>query len=769
TGNLIVADSITDILCYGDCNGAIDLTVTGGNTPYSYFWSNSETSEDISGLCAGSYFVNVFESGSTQPGNAWPWSYTNTGANHTILIPPGSISLNGSPPPIGSIIGVFYDDAGVLKCGGYTVWTGLQSAISAWADDTSTPDKDGFSSGEAFNWQIYANGVSYIMSAQYNSGFPNMGNYITNGMSGVLSLNSAAGGFNSFSYTVLQADEIIVNANISPVNPGIGNNGAIDLTISGGTPPYVFLWSNSATSEDLSALNIGTYILSLTDANQCTIVDTFEVSTQVVGALAASAAIGNTFCYGDCNGEIDLSVSGGISPYEYIWSTGETTGFIDSLCAGNYSVTINDQITASFPTMPWTYTNTGINHTILIQTGVVTIDGDSIQIGDYVGVFYDDNGTLECGGYSVWTSSLSIAVSAWGDDSSTSFKDGFDPGESFNWKVWRQADSAIIDMTPTYLTVMPNQGNFTTNGMSGLEILTGSSNNSLIENYVVTQPDSIIFNPIIEHVNPINGFNGAIDISVMGGTSSYNYNWSNGQSSEDVIALSPGNYSVTITDANSCTAVNNFIVELLSNSPLSAIGAVTDVDCSYNCNGDIDLTVSGGNTPYYYLWSNGDTTEDIVDVCGGMYWVIISDGQITFNPGWPWNYSLTDTIHSVSIPSATSIIINGATAPIGTYIGAFYDNNGILECGGYAALTGSSSSILIYGDDPNTTTKDGFENNEELIWKIWLNGTSYNLIPDYNINYSQQGNFIANGLSSVNSFLSEGKLDLSFNLIQPSS
>ena len=88
--------------------------------------------------------------------------------------------------------------------------------------------------------------------------------------------------------------------------------------------------------------------------------------------------------------------------------------------------------TSAFAQMPWTFVNTGANHTILVQSGTATIDGNPIEIGDYIGVFFDDAGTLVCGGYAQWTGSASNAVTAWGDDTSTRNKDGFSSGEVFD-------------------------------------------------------------------------------------------------------------------------------------------------------------------------------------------------------------------------------------------------------------------------------------------------------------------------------------------------
>ncbi len=126
------------------------------------------------------------------------WFYTNTGQNHTILVPTGSVSVDGQYLGPGDIIGVFYiADNGLLECGGYTA-INIQNqsvVVSAWGDDNSTPQKDGFASGEEFQWKVYrvSENTNYNAIATYMTTMPHGGSYITNGMSGINSLITITG------------------------------------------------------------------------------------------------------------------------------------------------------------------------------------------------------------------------------------------------------------------------------------------------------------------------------------------------------------------------------------------------------------------------------------------------------------------------------------------------------------------------------------------------------------------------------------------------
>jgi PKD repeat protein len=125
------------------------------------------------------------------------------------------------------------------------------------------------------------------------------------------------------------------------------------------------------------------------------------------------------------------------------------------------------------PPSNWTYLNTGNSHIINIQNNIpATIDSTQIDLGDYIGVFYDSIGITKCAGYNSWLGQ-SIDLTAWGDDPLTIEKEGFTTGETFQWKVWRASDNTVFEATASYIQppAMPNIGSFTTNGLSGLSSL----------------------------------------------------------------------------------------------------------------------------------------------------------------------------------------------------------------------------------------------------------------------------------------------------------
>lgn len=120
------------------------------------------------------------------------------------------------------------------------------------------------------------------------------------------------------------------------------STGAIDLTVTDGTAPYAYLWSNGATTEDISGIPAGTYSVTITDANKCVAHVESIIVAQPLTEVKATAVVTNISVFGAKDGAIDLTPTGGIAPYTFLWNTEATTEDISGLEPGTYSVTITD-------------------------------------------------------------------------------------------------------------------------------------------------------------------------------------------------------------------------------------------------------------------------------------------------------------------------------------------------------------------------------------------------------------------------------------------
>ncbi|MCF8294885.1 MAG: SprB repeat-containing protein, partial [Bacteroidales bacterium] len=212
----------------------------------------------------------------------------------------------------------------------------------------------------------------------------------------------------------------------------------------------------------------------------------------------------------------------------------------------------------------WTYTNTGNNHIVLIQpTSVITVNGASLTPGDYLGVFYLDNGNLICGGYVEWTGNIT-AIAAWGDDSYTAYKDGFSIGETFNWKIWSSTSNLEYNATVTYMAGFPNQGTYVINGTSG--IATAMSSSSIVVNS--TKPSCFGLS------------DGVINIVVTSGTPPYTFAWSNGATTQNIANIPSGVYGITVTDVSQTS--DSLMIRLAQPDLLEASVLVNE-DSAFMC------------------------------------------------------------------------------------------------------------------------------------------------------------------------------------------
>ena len=155
----------------------------------------------------------------------------------------------------------------------------------------------------------------------------------------------------------------------------------------------------------------------------------------------------------------------------------------------------------------------------------------------------------------------------------------------------------------------------------------GGASSRVLTGFTVREPAAITMDDIV-FTKVENGNDGGINVSVVGGTMPYDYNWSNGSSTEDLTNIAAGDYSLTITDDNNCTAI--FGPYTVATAP-SIAGVVNNVVCFGSASGSIDISVSGGAQPYTYNWScsgNVDPgTGDIAGLTGGQCTVTVTDAN----------------------------------------------------------------------------------------------------------------------------------------------
>jgi len=659
---LSVSTTQTNVSCNGGANGSVDLTVSGGITPYSYNWTNNAQSQDVGNLSAGIFNVTV------QDANGCSATTGVTIAQPTALsasIAKTNVSCNGGNNGA----------ANLSVAGGTTPYS------YSWSNNASSEDINSLTAG-IYNVTITdANNCSFTSGTTITQPFAlSLSLTKTNascnaGNNGSIDL-SVSGGMPSYTYqwtnnavtqdlnnlsantytiTVTDANNCSTTSGATITEPTLliativktevrcngENDGAIDLAVSGGVNPYVYVWSNNATTQDVSSLRAATYNITITDANNCTI-ETGATITQPT-VLAATVTKEDAVCNGTNTGSIDLSVSGGILPYSYNWSNNATTQDIGSLSAAAYQVTITDANSCSStnsailseptaivisPSITNASCNGGTNGAINItvtggipaytyawNTGASSEDLTSVSAGLYQVTVADDNGCVMSKSITVGESSaLAITLIEKTDLTCNAGNNGAIDIEAaggvlpyiFNWSNGASTED-ITGLASGNHTVTVSDAN----------------NCSKVENYSVNAAPVLITSISRRNTSCNSGNDGSANLTVSGGATPYHFVWSNGDSTEDASALSAGIYAVTITDVNGCSASTGTIIS--EPSAITASLATTAVKCFGGNDGAIDLSVSGGTTPYTHHWSNNASSQDAGNLSTGIYTVTITD------------------------------------------------------------------------------------------------------------------------------------------------
>ncbi|MCX6256619.1 MAG: PKD domain-containing protein [Bacteroidia bacterium] len=397
-----------------------------------------------------SYNVNM-------PGPHPDWNYTVTGVSHIIMIPSNcNITIEGVPVVAGDYIGVFYDNGVTLTCGGYVMYTGQTTVVTAWGDNPQTTVKDGFTIGEQFHWKLWqtsSNNV-YNATAVYLpvgiGGITNQQYFAANGTSGISSLSYVL--YQSQTITLLQGWSFI-STYIIPNNPGcfdIFNPVLSDVIIVKNGAGAVF-WPQYNLN------NIGNFVLGEGYQLKMSVLHTINVVglacvpqtspfnipvgwsilgylRQVPGLIASMLApvTSNIIIVKNGNGNVfwpfyGLNAIGYMNPgegYQIKMNSGQTLIYPAN---GPASMAKSDPVIYCQNYIG--VLNTGNNMTVGIPVSAWT---NMPLPGDEVGIF-NMNGDLL--GSSVYNGN-NMAVTVWGDDVYTDETEGITNGESFNFRLW---------------------------------------------------------------------------------------------------------------------------------------------------------------------------------------------------------------------------------------------------------------------------------------------------------------------------------------------
>jgi gliding motility-associated-like protein len=685
-----------EVSCFGADDAAIDITVTGGTPNYTYQWSTSDggvglkvNEPDQSGLSPGTYKVLVTDangcteektyiieepeqltSGSNVPttnGFAISCNGENDGAiNITPSGGTGVYSYNWSSSVNNSGIIQGQKNQSGLKPGVYSVIISDSNQCSTTLNFTLTEPNAINASATLSNYngfEISKNGAQNgsinlnVSGGHLNNGEDYTYNWSTDvANSGLVQGEKDQIGLKAGEYTVIITDsnecsetkvytlsepeQISIGSSVSIFSGNFNisckdaDDGFINITPSGGSGSYLFIWSTVDGTElvqgnqNQTDLGPGTYSLILRDSNGNEATEDFTlVEPDEVIISQSSTSNYNNFevsCFGGADGEINITPTGGSGIYTYTWTSSvENSGLVQGqknqsgLVAGSYTVVVKDE------------NDCEISKTFnLTSPTAITIE---FTKKDFNGFNVSCNGSLD--------GEIDIQVSGGYLDVNSAY--------NFTWST--------------------NNGdglNTNSEDQTGLKagiytVLVEDDNGCTISQVIeITEPDIL---GITEIISDYNGFqiseagenDGSIDITVSGGTSNYSYEWSTldgsglSSNSEDQNSLTAGTYTVLVTDTNGCQITKEYTL----NEPKELIIAI-DHDANGNsilCYGETTATIKI------------DVTQESVS---------------------PYDFTISGTTYLNQAFSETALDINAPTysfgdLPAGQYILTVIDANGV--------------------------------------------------------------------------------------------
>ena len=644
------SNGLFDVSCNGASDGSISLTASGGTpdcvsfAPECYFieWSvdvtafgNDANSAFITGLPGGTYAVNV------------------TDANGCLATT--TINLTEPEPLVSDPI------ITPISCFGEN-------------DGTITPNISG--------------GSGVIVNYLWNpSVAPNASDAatLTNLDPGCyeLTITDSFDCEQTFTYCIDEPQPLIATADVIQPTPCVGIcDGVISVNISGGTAPYLVAafddLGNEYNGEFITDLCDGTYQIEVTDASGCTFIfetvldspDSFDVLI-----LPNTVTPGQTFtlnCNGDCNGSLTALITGGIAPFNIVWTNDidEVIGNVETvseLCAGTYCVEVTDA-----------------SGCVVIQCFNVTEPPTPLEITSILSN-YPGNYNISCNG--ACDGSIDITVT------------GGVPTYTFLWDDGNGLDPLEdqVDLCAGFYEVL----------------VTDENGCSQLVQFELTEPAPLVVNETISlfnggvNVSCANACDGTITLEILGGEPDYTVNWPELgiTNSTSVTGLCAGTYTAEITDGIGCTTTE--VYTLIEPAPL-----LVEITEEYNCETGESLlcaSIVGGSGTYNILWENNETTNCTTVSGNDEYCVTVTDTNgcettacFTTNNASP--IVITPVVEATTCGACNGIITIAISGGIGNYAidwtGTGTTDGQLVQNG----LCGGSYSVTVFDNAGCTET-----------------------------------------------------------------
>jgi gliding motility-associated-like protein len=569
--SLLASASIIDVLCAGDSTGQVNLALVGGTGPYQITYDNGLTapvdSSQVTSVPAGLYAAAVQD------------------ANGCLLNIPFEIA---EPAPLGLQL----------------------SGTDALCADSLSGQAAAIPNGGVGGYMYVWSNEGLTVAADSTIANIAAGTY-------TLELTDGNGCVATDSISINEPDSIAYEIMPFPASCSGLTDGGVEVTASGGTGVLDFNWSDIGTGpEDRADLSNGDYNLTITDENNCSVVDSFTITEPEVLLTATDAT--PALCTGESTGTATIIPQGGTAPYTYLWADGQQDSIADALLAGPISVTVTD------------------------ANGCTTLDTVTVAEATALTLSFDPNNPL-CQG----TETGSI----------TAVPDGGTGSYNYVWSD-QQTDATAVNLA---------EGTYTLT-------LTDANDCTLIDSVAITAPQALSSSVTSNMATCLPEPDGSATVTAGGGTPAYNYEWSNGQTVATAQNLDAGMYTVTVTDDNGCVAIDTAQVDAIPE--LDFEFTTQSASCAGAADGAIAITAMGGDGNYSYAWSDGLPGQpDQNGIMGGLYSLTLTDGlgcAVTANitVAQPSEIVITADISRVSCAGGEdgqiALTINGGNPPYTT-------------------------------------------------------------------------------------------------------
>ncbi len=363
-----------------------------------------------------------------------------------------------------------------------------------------------------------------------------------------------------------------------------GDDASATVTPTGGTPDangeYSYQWSANAGgvfTASVSNLTAGIYMVSITDMNNCTLVETITITEPDELTIAVSDVMG-VLCNGQTNGTATVTSMGGTPPYEYEWGgSGETTETAVMLPAGMHIITVTDLN----------------NCTITAEVEIIEPDELNLDLtGTDPSCFGETNGSI------------------------MSTVEGGTMPYNYAWSDGQASDTATDLPAGNHSLIVTDANGCTVNG-----------------NLTLVEPPQIVLDISTSLTNCVGDCDGEASVLANGGTGGFSYLWDNGETTDNASALCAGEHTLTVTDASGCMVIDTFMIE--NPVPIFPGGSSMPVSCFGGSDGSVTMTPTGGIPSYTYEWftdsldlgTDSGPSSSIDSLPAGIYTVVVTDAN----------------------------------------------------------------------------------------------------------------------------------------------